>query len=581
MTLAAFKLAKSLKGGQVTHASKGVELKKFPSGRSLLKWVAAFEKSGLAGLVDKIHLRGGRDRKMIAEGISLLMGEVRGYMHPDRPTMHTIEMRVKGKFQARNKERAAQGLPSLKYPSRETVRRAVRSLDPFQTETHRYGPAAARKKFAPVGKGLNLERPLQRVEIDEWDIDLITLLAETGVLEWFSDDERATLGLAGKKVRWKLTVAMCATTRCILAMVLTPSAKSSAAIQAIKMVLSDKGQLTTAVKAYGGWHMHGVPEEVVTDNGSTFTSEEFQIVCADLGISATRTVAGVPELRGRIERFFRTMGCNLMSELSVRTFSNIVEKGDSDPGERACLTENDLATILVCWVVDVYHNTEHEGLDGETPVQCWDRLTKKFCVTSPPDVDKSRQIFGQKLKRKVGKKGLRILGAHYQSDNLAAHFLHSSERDLEIRWLPSDIGAVQVHIGAKWITVPAVMDALHGTSAQLWMSAVREIRATDPDRKRHDEAVILAALKDIRARSEDAQAAMGLLVDDWSDDRLRREEQKLTIGFESGPSPTRPVRQGGIGRSVLIDQADDVTADAPSKTKAASAKRSSKFSLGE
>ena len=433
LTLAAFKLAKSLKGGQVTHASKGVELKKFPSGRSLLTWVAAFEKSGLAGLVDKIHLRGGRDRKMIAEGISLLMGEVRGYMHPERPTMHTIEMRVKGAFQARNKEREAQGLPSLKCPSRETVRRAVRSLDPFQTEFHRYGPAAARKKFAPVGKGLNLERPLQRVEIDEWDIDLIALLAETGVLEWFSDDERVALGLAGKKVRWKLTVAMCATTRCILAMVLTPSAKSSAAIQAIKMVLSDKGQLTTAVKAYGGWHMHGVPEEVVTDNGSAFTSEEFQIVCADLGISATRTVAGVPELRGRIERFFRTMGGNLMSELSGRTFSNIVEKGDSDPGERACLTENDLATILVRWVVDVYHNTEHEGLDGETPVQCWDRLTKTFCVTSPPDVDKSRQIFGQKLKRKVGKKGLRILGVHYHSDNLVAHFLNSSERDLEIR----------------------------------------------------------------------------------------------------------------------------------------------------
>lgn len=432
----------------------------------------------------------------------------------------------------------------------------------------REGTAAARKKFAPVGKGLQVTRPLQRVEIDEWDVDILALLADAGLLEHLSDEERHAFKFAGKKtVRWKLTVAICATTRCILAMIMTPSAKSSAAIQAIKMVLSDKGALSTAVRAHDAWHMHGVPDEIVTDCGSAFRSQEFQTVCFDLGISALRTVAGLPELRARIERFFRTIGMNLLPELPGRTFSSIIEKGDANPADRACLTENDLAFVLVRWVVDVYHNTPHSGLDGETPLQCWERLTKEFSVTPPPDTGTCRQIFGTKLARKLDKTGILVLGMRYHSESLAAHHRHRGDQDVEVRWLPSDIGTIEVRIGKDWISVPAVMDQAHGLSAQLWMSAVRQVRAADPDRKRHDEKVVLAALRDIRERSEDAQAAMGLLVEDWSGERLRMEEQKLTIGFEAGPAPQNAAHTGGIGHSVVPDHEAAASSTSPSATK--------------
>lgn len=482
------------------------------------------------------------------------MAEVRGYMHPDRPTVEAIFNRVQDAFEKKNVELATEGLPVLVSPSRETVRRAIRGLDPYHVELRRRSAAAARKKFAPVGKSMMLTRPLQRVEIDEWDVDIPTLLATSGLLQLFSPEERKALGLEGRKVRWKLTVAICATTRCILAMIMTPTAKTSAAVQAVKMVLSDKGALSTVVKAHGQWHMHGLPEEFVTDCGSAFRSQEFQTVCADLGVSATRTIAGMPELRGRIERLFRTMSVNLLPELAGRTFSGIVEKGDSNPADRACLTENDLAFVLVRWVIDIYHNTEHDGLDGEAPAQCWERLTAQFGVTPPPDTRTNRLIFGQKIRRTWDKSGIRVLGAQYHSPGLAAHFMSRRNRDLEIRWLPSDIGAIEVRIDHDWITVPAVLEDLHGLSAQLWMSAVREVRATDPDRKRHDDAVIRAALRDIRNRSEDAQAANGLIVDDWSEDRLRREEQKLMIGFEVGVAKAPAPRQGGIGPSIDADR---------------------------
>lgn len=200
--------------------------------------------------------------------------------------------------------------------------------------------------FAPVGKGLQLTRPLERVEIDEWTIDILSLLASAGILERLSEDDRKAFKLTGKAVSWTLTVAICARTRCILAMVMTPSATATAAVKALEMVLSGKGALSTAVKAYGRWHMHGLPEKIATDCGSAFKSRVFQTACADLGVEVLRTIAGTPEMRGRIERVFRTMSVSLLPELAGRTFSNILEKGDSDPDARACLTENDLAFML-------------------------------------------------------------------------------------------------------------------------------------------------------------------------------------------------------------------------------------------
>ncbi|MFC0200364.1 Mu transposase C-terminal domain-containing protein [Paracoccus rhizosphaerae] len=563
LTLKAMQNAQFLRGLNASHASAGFEFRKPPSPRSLRKWLKSYETDGLAGLVFRAHLRGNRSYRLCLTGRAWMMDLVRGYMHPDKPTMLSILKLIRLRFQERNAKREAEGLPPICPPSPETVRRAINSLDPYEVMCRREGTAAARKKFAPVGKGLQVTRPLQRVEIDEWDIDILALLADAGVLEHLTDEERLAFKLSGKKVRWKLTVAICATTRCILAMIMTPSAKASAAIQAIKMVLSDKGALSTAVRAHSAWHMHGVPDEIVTDCGSAFRSQEFQTVCFDLGISALRTVAGLPELRARIERFFRTIGMNLLPELPGRTFSSIVEKGDANPADRACLTENDLAFVLVRWVVDVYHNTLHSGLDNETPLQCWERLTKEFSVTPPPDTGTCRQIFGTKLTRKLDKAGILVLGMRYHSESLATHHRHRGDQDVEVRWLPSDIGAIEVRIGKDWMTVPAVMDQAHGLGAQLWMSAVRQVRAADPDRKRHDEKVVLAALRDIRERSEDAQAAMGLLVEDWSGERLRREEQKLMTGFEAGPAPQKAAHTGGTGRSVVPDHEATASSTSP------------------
>lgn len=37
------------------------------------------------------------------------------------------------------------------------------------------------KQMRPVAQGVQVSRPLERVEMDEWKIDLITLLAQAGL----------------------------------------------------------------------------------------------------------------------------------------------------------------------------------------------------------------------------------------------------------------------------------------------------------------------------------------------------------------------------------------------------------------
>lgn len=331
--------------------------------------------------------------------------------------------------------------------------------------------------------------------------------------------------------------------------------------------------------------MHGVPELIVTDCGSAYRSEAFQRVCADLGIPHQKTIAGVPELRGRVERMFRTISYDLLPHLTGRTFSDVVSKGDSNPADRATLTTEDLAFAIVRWVVDIYHNKPHQGLGGETPLECWRRLTEIHPVLPPPDRDTSRMVFGQMLHRVLDKRGLRVLGVYYHSPELAHWFLESRERNLEIRWLPSDLGKISVRLGGtRWITVPAVMDGLDNVSAQTWSAAVREIKAADPGRKAYREDVALKALAAIINRTEGSKAAAGLLVDTWSPERVIREEEKLFIGFDiTKKRETRPRgNDGGVGRSIAtlcdLDTPDRI-APARAPTTTAPRERGGKFKL--
>ncbi|WP_340110571.1 Mu transposase C-terminal domain-containing protein [Pikeienuella sp. HZG-20] len=390
----------------------------------------------------------------------------------------------------------------------------------------------ARKKFAPVGRGLQVTRPLERVEMDEWTIDLQALMAQTGILDHLTEEEKDKLGLNRKKIRWSVTVAICAATRCIVAMRLSHAPSANSAMQAIEMITQDKGVWGDLFGAISPWNMCGVPELIVTDCGSAFVSFETRAAMQDLGIRAERAPAGLPEMRARIERLFRTISVGLLPLLTGRTFSDVVSKGDSDPEARAALTPEDLSEALVRWIVDVYHNRPHEGLNGETPANCWSRLVDIYGVQPAPDMRRRRLVFGIRTIRTLGKKGLRVFGVYYHSDALAGWMLRNTERDLALRWHREDIGAIEVFLDGEWVEVPAVVGELKEVRAEVWYGAVKLLRASFRREAEFSRPIVLQAIRDIEARNGEAMRRQGLVVQDWSEANLQRMEERLMIGFD-------------------------------------------------
>ncbi|MCJ8141048.1 Mu transposase C-terminal domain-containing protein [Falsirhodobacter halotolerans] len=541
--------ATQFQGGEGTQQS--LDFSKCPSPRTLRRWLAEHRKAGVSGLVDAMNRRGNRNRLMGPEQNALMMREVKRYASEDRPNIRTIHENVSIAFEARNQARVADGLHPFPVPSYETVRRAIHMLDPFEVEVAREGIEAARKKFMPVGEGLRPTRPLERVEIDENTIDIISLTESWGLRELLTDEEQKILGLDRGKARWFVTVAICATTRCIVGMAFSRSAKEKASLQVLQMILRDKGKWADAAGSLGSWDMHGTPILIVTDNGPAFKSELFRTACADLGITTLRAPAGLPQMRARNERFFHSLNTGLLPRLPGRTFSSVREKGDADPEARAALTFDDLAFCLVRWIVDIYHNAPHAGLGGETPLNCWRRLTAEWGVQPPPDMGLHRVIFGERLPRKLSREGVSVMGLRYHSEALAQLMTKREERDVEVRWHPDDIGRVTVYAGEHKFEVGTVLSGFDGMSARQWVAATRRLKAANAGRKTYDQEMIHAAITAIEARSTAAAQMAGLLVDEWTPERIRGFEASLYIGFNvGGKKSAQPAATDGIGRSI-------------------------------
>ncbi|MEM5521882.1 Mu transposase C-terminal domain-containing protein [Sulfitobacter sp. AS59] len=533
--------------------SKTIIVPKISASR-LRKIVTAFSRDGISALYSQ-NSNNRRSRRIGPDELELLAKTVRNFLIMEQPSIAQIVEDVEHAFIAENLQREeafkknGKGKSPLVTPSRETVRLAVKKLDPFEADIARFGLEEARKRNAPVGKSLELTRPLERVEMDEWKVDLRALMSAAGIWSFLTDEEKISLGFEeGKKARWWLTAAICSTTRCVLAMKLSRAPNKRSAMQTIDMIVRDKAVWADAVGVLTPWNMSGTPELIVTDCGSAFIDFDTRVGATDLGISIEAAPAGIPELRKHIERLFGTMANNFAGRFTGRTFSNTVVKGDYDAGARAALTTEDLSEALIRWVVDIYHRRPHAGLDGETPLNCWNRLVNQYGVAPMPSVGLRRKALGTRLKRTVSKKGIKVLGIWYHSKALARWFMHNSSKEVRTRWYSEDIGAIAVEINGEWIEVPSVFEKYRGERAQTWLLALREIRASVAAQKLVDQMVIFKAMTRIKEINANAMARQGMVVDDYSPERVKSLEDTLLIGFEVDEMPcdtsTQPATDG-------------------------------------
>ena len=524
------------------------------SARSLRRWLSNYEAMGRAGLADAHGKSGNRAQRFSREVSDLLAEGVKRYLSPNKPTKKKIYENVQIAVADLNDDREARGLPPLEAPSRNAVSAAIDKLDPFTVQVAREGREVAMRRHRQTGQGigLGLDRPMQRVEMAETKIDLFALLNESGMIHLFSEAEREAYGLVPKRSRWWITVAICATTRVILGMRLTRNPNHHSALECLQMCLNDKGSFADAAGALSPWSMHGLMELLVTDAGSAFKAADFRTACADLGIRQEIAVAGIPQLRARIERVFRTLNLNLLPRLSGRTFESAVARGDHDPLGDAALNVDDLTRALVRWVVDVYHNTPHEGLGGRTPLEAWEQAMLDWGVAPAPGPEIQAQIFSRPMQRKLEGDGVTVLGVRYHSRELAEWGLHHRAGFVNIRWCPQDLGAIWVKAG-EWLKVSAVFDGFSGVRANEWVASARRLRVSLRDGQAVSRSILRRAITEIEAINAQARVREGLVTENWEPEVIDRVEKAVFMGFsiaetEEAPDTSQPA--DGIGRSV-------------------------------
>jgi putative transposase len=359
------------RNGKAKRRSPGggvVEGVKLYCASTLRKLVDMFRKHGISGLAEGLVRSGNRTSYFRPEEEKLLMATIQSsYLTPERKSQATTVEDVKRVFLKENQLREAANFSPLRIPGRDAVRTRIKNLDRLVVMIERYGRDEAMKRLKPVGKGLEVDRPLQRVESDEWQLDLLSIMSIARFDAEFGPEFLETLGLDNSRARWWLVVAIDVRTRVILGMKLTRNPKASAAIECLRMATRDKGQWADAVGALSPWPYGGAMEEIFTDNGAGFKATSFTEACNDLGITLVRTIAGQPSMRGTVERFFQAASNKLMARLKGRTFASVMERAAHPSERRACLDAEDVAFALVRWVVDIYHNMPHEGLGGRTP----------------------------------------------------------------------------------------------------------------------------------------------------------------------------------------------------------------------
>jgi len=425
------------------------------------------------------------------------------------------------------------------------------------------------KKLRPVGTGLDISRPGERVEMDEWKIDLVSIIDSANLREILGPEIMDAIGLDKKKSRWWLSAAIDRRTRIMFGAILTRNPTSSAARECLRMVVSDKSAVSEAVGAVTPWTQAVVPETLVTDNGAAYKSELFTTCCLDLQVASLRTIAGMPGMRGTIERAFLTAALDLMPRLKGRTFSNPQERGDYKAKDRACLDAENVAYVLMRWIVDIYHNSPHEGLGGRTPLEQWeaDMADGNYPLRALPDTRSKRLAFGNATRRKVSSEGVVVMGIHYHSHVLAAHFLERETQQVDLRWDPDDLGAIDAFIDGAWIELNAVHDRFKGVNLHVWIKARKALRADSASRKTWNRDTVFKAIDSIENLVQNSSVLFGVMDTSLSDARLEQIEKDLYSSFLIGTKETLQADGAQPGREITPRAPDPDTPRDARKTR--------------
>lgn len=484
---------------------------------SVYRWIANYEKSGrdVRSLVPNTGKRGGKGMARTKDRIEVIVQSVIEdfYFARERRTHAYIHREIAVRVEEENRQR----LPDdqLKCPGISTIRRRVLALDKERVLTAKKGKRAAKRELTQYGHMEYPNMPLERVEIDHTLSDLIVV----------DDGDMIPLG--------RLTVTYCVdtATRYPLGIYLGFEPPSYLTVlECLYHAILPKPDTRAKYGTENEWLAHGIPYNLVIDNGKEFISKSLQDSCALLGISLQQTPVMTPHLKAAVERMFGTINTGLLHTLPGTTFSNIWQRGDYKSLRNACIKLSDLDQMMNIFLVDIYAQNFHRGLKA-IPAKRWEALTEfGFFPRVPSSAEELRILLGRMDHRTVQPYGIEFKSLRYNSSDLTylrTQLKKQPNKRVKLKYHPGDISRIYVFnpFDNEYIEVPALaQEYTHELS--LWKHEVILNEA-----RKHADRVDIVALGR-------AQRKIQEIVDHSLSQGKKRTHAKEARWQQSGSTPS-------------------------------------------
>ncbi|ABE37265.1 Integrase, catalytic region [Rhodopseudomonas palustris BisB5] len=459
-------------------------------GSTLRDWYGRWLHSGrqLGALAPLLHSRGSKEKKMDPAVRALIADCVNEkYLTAEAPPLTVVWDYICGRIDDLNED----GRHALAKPSEMAVRRWIKdNVDPFTEVFYRKGRKKATHQFRLTNNAPLATRPLQIVEFDETPLDIM-LVDDNG-----KNPRRAVL-----------TAGICVATGMIVGWHIGYEHPSWVTVmKALRMAVLAKD--TSGSGAESPYPVYGVPEMIKVDNGPAYRSHSLVAAAGQLQFEIRLCPVAKPNLKGKVERFFREVTRDFLSIFPGRTFSNIQERGDYDSEGNARMTLQTVQRLFTRWVVDIYHNRPNSRCFGQTPLERWEALSG-FGVRVPPQSDDLTPLIGLIVNRTIQADGITFMGLTYRD---AALKLMRQKSHMGREWMvkidPNDLRWIYIlnDEAQCWVRAGCQRaDLIEGLSLKMWMEVVKAAKEATAARQR----VSIATLRRARVALLREAEAMG------------------------------------------------------------------------
>ncbi|PDS34702.1 integrase [Rhizobium anhuiense] len=467
------------------------------------------------------------------ESMAIAHRGARRYLSRKKPTKARCYLMYSAELFEINEKRTTK----LHKVSRTKFESMIDRFDEFEKDASRHGEKWAVDKYARNLRTYDILAPGQRVEIDEVNVDLMTLLVETGLYEGLPEWVRAKI----PKVRIWFVAAIDVATRYVLAFRATFNPTANAAIAALRMIMTDKRLLSQSVGAKTPWIGMLRPKEVYSDNGSAFIAERTRAVFKAALVGTTCPPAGDPARRPFIESLFHSVGPMIAQFFDGRTFGSVAEKGDYNPEAFASVTTDEFVRMFTYAICDIYHNKPHASLGGNSPHNAWVRATQEHRVRQVPSDEEMLHIFGVPSKRPISDDGINYQGITYGSDELNVQRMRHGKKEFDIKTDPENVRWIAVKGDEGWFTVENTVGIDDDITLAEWIAARKEELSHNATEAEDGMAAMYEAVNRLRRAGESAtiRAHLSPAIPDAEDHE--RMEREVMRGWKPGARRSGPL----------------------------------------